>query len=65
MLSVKVIALCLVVLGVVTVGGARAANPVVVMETNMGTIKIELFEDKAPVTSRTSSTTSRTSTTTD
>jgi cyclophilin family peptidyl-prolyl cis-trans isomerase len=30
---------------------ARAAdNPVVVMETSMGTIKIELFPDKAPVT---------------
>ena len=29
---------------------ARAANPVVVMETSMGTIKIELFEDKAPIT---------------
>ncbi len=29
---------------------ARAANPVVVMETNKGTIKIELFEDKAPIT---------------
>ena len=28
----------------------RAANPVVVMETSKGTIKIELFEDKAPVT---------------
>jgi len=50
MLSVKVVALCFVVLGVVAVGGVRAANPVVVMETNMGTIKIELFEDKAPIT---------------
>ena len=30
--------------------GARAANPIVVMETSMGTIKIELFEDKAPIT---------------
>jgi cyclophilin family peptidyl-prolyl cis-trans isomerase len=50
MLSVKVVALCFVVLGVVAVGGARAANPVVVVETNMGTIKIELFEDKAPTT---------------
>ena len=50
MLSVKVIALCFVLLGVVAAGGARAANPVVVMETSMGTIKIELFEDKAPVT---------------
>ena len=29
---------------------AQAANPVVVMETSMGTIKIELFEDKAPIT---------------
>jgi cyclophilin family peptidyl-prolyl cis-trans isomerase len=29
---------------------AKAANPVVVMETSMGTIKIELFEDKAPIT---------------
>ena len=49
MLSVKVVALCLIVLGVVSVGGARAANPVVVMETNMGTVKIELFEDKSPI----------------
>jgi cyclophilin family peptidyl-prolyl cis-trans isomerase len=31
-------------------GAANAANPVVVMETSMGTIKIELFADKAPVT---------------
>ena len=29
---------------------ARAANPVVVMDTSMGKIKIELFEDKAPIT---------------
>jgi cyclophilin family peptidyl-prolyl cis-trans isomerase len=29
---------------------ARAANPVVVMETSMGTIKIELYPDKAPTT---------------
>jgi cyclophilin family peptidyl-prolyl cis-trans isomerase len=50
MLSVKVIALCFVALGMVAANGARAANPVVEMETNMGTIKIELFEDKAPVT---------------
>ena len=50
MLSVKVIALCFVVVGVLSVGGARAANPTVVMETSAGTVKIELFEDKAPVT---------------
>lgn len=29
---------------------ARAANPVVVMETSAGTIKIELYEEKAPIT---------------
>jgi cyclophilin family peptidyl-prolyl cis-trans isomerase len=30
----------------------RAENTVVVMETSMGTIKIELFDDKAPITVR-------------
>ncbi len=50
MLSIKVITLCFVVLAVLSASGARAANPVVVMETNMGTLKIELFEDKAPGT---------------
>jgi peptidyl-prolyl cis-trans isomerase B (cyclophilin B) len=29
---------------------ARAANPVVVIETSMGPIKVELFEDKSPIT---------------
>lgn len=50
MLSVKLVVLCFLVLGMVTAGAARAANPVVVIETNMGTIKVELFEEKAPVT---------------
>jgi cyclophilin family peptidyl-prolyl cis-trans isomerase len=45
----KLCLLALIVLGAVTVG-ARAANPVVIMETSMGTLKIELFEDKAPIT---------------
>ncbi len=49
MMSVKVIVLCFVVLGMVA-GTARAANPVVAIETNMGTFKVELFEDKAPIT---------------
>jgi cyclophilin family peptidyl-prolyl cis-trans isomerase len=49
MLSVKVLILCFVVLAMVT-GTARAANPVVVVETSAGTIEIELFEDKAPIT---------------
>ena len=49
MMSIKVMILCFVVLGMVA-GTARAANPVVAVETNMGTFKVELFEDKAPVT---------------
>ncbi len=49
MMSVKVLILCFVALGMVA-GSARAANPVVVMETSEGTIKIELFEEKAPGT---------------
>jgi len=50
MMSIKVMALCFVVLGMVTAGAARAANPVVVIETSMGNIKVELLEDKSPVT---------------
>jgi peptidyl-prolyl cis-trans isomerase B (cyclophilin B) len=34
----------------VTAAGAVAKNPVVAIETSMGTIKVELFEDKAPIT---------------
>ena len=49
MLSFKVVAMCFVVLGVIAASGVKAANPVVVMETNHGTVKIELFEDKAPI----------------
>jgi cyclophilin family peptidyl-prolyl cis-trans isomerase len=50
MLSIKVMAMCFVVLGVMAAGSARAANPVVLVETSLGNFKIELFEDKAPVT---------------
>ena len=49
MMSIKVIVLCFVLVGMVA-GTARAANPVVAVETSMGTFKVELFEDKAPVT---------------
>lgn len=49
MVSVKVLVLCFVVIGMMA-GSARAANPVVVMETSKGTVKIELFEEKAPIT---------------
>jgi cyclophilin family peptidyl-prolyl cis-trans isomerase len=36
--------------GLLAAAPARADNPVVVMETSMGKIKIELYPDKAPVT---------------
>jgi cyclophilin family peptidyl-prolyl cis-trans isomerase len=39
------LALCLLL--VTFAGSARAANPVVVIETNLGSIKIELYEQKA------------------
>jgi len=45
----KLILLAVCVLGVLATS-ARAANPMVIMETSMGTIKVELFEDKAPNT---------------
>ncbi len=46
----KRILLLAVLAGVLAAAPARAANPVVVMETSMGTIKIELYPDKAPIT---------------
>ena len=42
------IAFSLALLGL-TACGPSAPNPVVVMETSLGTIKIELFQDKAPI----------------
>jgi cyclophilin family peptidyl-prolyl cis-trans isomerase len=33
-----------------TAAAAQAANPVVILETSKGNIKIELYEDKAPIT---------------
>jgi peptidyl-prolyl cis-trans isomerase B (cyclophilin B) len=38
------------VLGAVASARAADKNPVVVMETSLGTIKIELFADKSPIT---------------
>lgn len=40
--------------GLLGAGEAEAAqkNPVVVMETNMGTVKIEVFADKAPISAK-------------
>ena len=49
MMSLKTVVRCFVVVCAMS-GSARAANPVVVMETSQGTVKIELFEEKAPIT---------------
>jgi cyclophilin family peptidyl-prolyl cis-trans isomerase len=45
----KFLAFILTIVGLIG-GSVHAANPIVVMETSHGTIKIELFEDKAPET---------------
>jgi peptidyl-prolyl cis-trans isomerase B (cyclophilin B) len=37
-------------LALLAAGVAHAKNPIVVMETSYGTIKVELFEDKSPIT---------------
>jgi cyclophilin family peptidyl-prolyl cis-trans isomerase len=42
--------LCLLLAASLPTGAAQQKNPVVVMETSMGTIKIELAADKAPIT---------------
>src|SRR5262245_59240177 len=42
----------LVTLAAVSPAAAQSANPIVVMETNHGVIKLELFADKAPLTVR-------------
>src|SRR5438309_1837036 len=36
--------------GLLSAANVNAANPIVVIETSMGTIKVELNEDKAPIT---------------
>ena len=33
-------------------GASTAANPIVLMKTSMGDVKIELFQDKAPITAK-------------
>lgn len=44
------IVLALAALGTTSCQAEEKKNPVVVMETSMGTIEIELFADKAPIT---------------
>lgn len=46
----KVRSLIAALAGMFVAGAAQAANPVIIMETSKGDIKIELYEDKAPIT---------------
>jgi len=49
-MTLKILALCFIGLAVIAAGARAAENPIVAIETSMGTIKVELFEDKAPIT---------------
>jgi len=46
----KLLAICFIGLTMVAANGAHAANPIVIIETSLGKIKVELYEDKAPIT---------------
>ena len=48
-MTLKLFMLCFIGLAAIAANGARAANPVVVMETSKGTIKIELDQEHAPI----------------
>jgi cyclophilin family peptidyl-prolyl cis-trans isomerase len=50
MMMLKLSLLCMVGLAMVAGGAKAAGNPVVAVETSMGTFKVELYEDKAPAT---------------
>jgi peptidyl-prolyl cis-trans isomerase B (cyclophilin B) len=50
MIALKLAVFCLLILGVTAATAQNAANPVVVVDTNHGAVKIELFPDKAPLT---------------
>jgi len=50
-MTLKLILVCFICLAAVAASGARAAdNPIVVIETNHGNIKVELFPEQAPIT---------------
>lgn len=50
-MTLKLLVVCFVCLAAVAASGARAAdNPIVVIETNHGNIKVELFQEQAPIT---------------
>jgi cyclophilin family peptidyl-prolyl cis-trans isomerase len=48
--ALKVALFCLFVLGFAAAASAQSGNPVVVIDTNHGAVKVELYPDKAPLT---------------
>lgn len=46
----RILCLAALLAGLLVTTAARAANPIVVLETSMGTIKVELNAEKAPIT---------------
>jgi len=48
--SIIAVTVALLLAGISLPAGAVGKNPVVTMETSLGTIRLELFPDKAPVT---------------
>jgi len=49
-MRMKIASLVTTLVPMLLAAAAQAANPVIVMETNKGDIKIELYEDKSPIT---------------
>src|SRR5437763_787161 len=49
-LAMKRLFLLALATGILAAAEARAANPVVVVDTSLGSFKVELFKDEAPVT---------------
>jgi len=48
--TIIAVTVCLLLGGIIAPAGAAAGNPVVLMDTSLGKIKLELFPKEAPVT---------------
>jgi len=48
--TIMAITVCLLLAGISIPAGAAGKNPVVLMETSLGSVKIEIYPDKAPIT---------------
>ncbi len=48
--AILIITICLLICGMAFSAGAENKNPVVLIKTSMGNIKVELFQNESPVT---------------